>query len=270
MKMAKGKEIMNFNDIVFEKRNKEYGAYVLRKKYNSILIKSTIITILIVSSIIIIPYIRNIKKPYTIGESSGRKFVYINMENMQPPPEEIYVPPVTPPPPAPEATQNIVKYVAPVIIDTVKENEFTLPPIEEVKLMEETTSETFSASFGTGDDELFGEGSGSGGNKAYDYFILEVPPKFMGGDIEKFREWLRKRVVYPKEAQEKGISGKVYLTFIVEPDGTVSNVKVVKGVDKILDEVAKKAIEESPPWTPGFQRGKPVRVRFSIFLNFEL
>jgi len=266
--MAKGKEIMNFNDIVFEKRNKEYGAYVLRKKYNSVLIKSTIITILIVSSIIIIPYIRNIKKPYTMVESSGRKFVSINMENLQPPPEEIYVPPVAPPPPAPEVTQNIVKYVAPVIIDTVTENEFTLPPVEEVKLIEETTSETFSFASGTGGDDLFGEGNGS--NTPYDFFVLEVPPKFMGGDIEKFREWLRKRVVYPKEAQEKGIQGKVYLTFIVEQDGTVSNVKVVKGVDKILDDVAKKAIEESPPWTPGLQRGKPVRVRFSIFLNFEL
>jgi len=266
--MAKRKGIVNFNDIVFEKRNKEYGAYVLRKKYNSLLIKATIVAILIVSTIVIIPYIKSIKKPYTIGQGSGRNYVYLNMEKVKPPSQEVYVPPVTPAPPAPAAQQNIVKYVAPVIIDSVAVNEFTLPPVDEVKISEETTSETFSNMSGTGGDELFGEGNGS--NTPYDFLILEVPPKFMGGDLEKFREWLRKRVVYPQEAQEKGIHGKVYLTFIVERDGTVSNVKVVKGVDKILDDIAKKAIEESPPWTPGFQRGKPVRVRFSIFLNFEL
>ena len=100
--------------------------------------------------------------------------------------------------------------------------------------------------------------------------IVEVKPTFRGGDVEKFREWVQKRVVYPQLAMENRIHGRVYLTFVVERDGTVSTVNVVKGVDKLLDDAAKKAIESSPKWSPGLQRGKPVRFRYSIFLNFQL
>jgi protein TonB len=76
--------------------------------------------------------------------------------------------------------------------------------------------------------------------------------------------------VYPQLAQENNIRGRVYLTFVVERDGSVTTVNVVKGVDKLLDDAAQKAIEASPKWSPGLQRGRPVRVRFSIFLNFQL
>ncbi len=94
-------------------------------------------------------------------------------------------------------------------------------------------------------------------------------PSFKGGGFEKFREWVQKRTNYPQEAIDKKVRGKVFLTFIVEKDGSVSNVTVVKGVDPLLDNEAVKAISESPKWEPGLQRGQPVRVRYSIPLNFS-
>jgi protein TonB len=81
---------------------------------------------------------------------------------------------------------------------------------------------------------------------------------------------VNKHTNYPQAAIENRIRGTVYLTFIVEKDGSVSSVTVVKGVDPLLNESAVKAISESPKWTPGLQRGQPVRVRYSIPMNFTL
>jgi protein TonB len=93
-------------------------------------------------------------------------------------------------------------------------------------------------------------------------------PSFKGGDINKFREWVQKRTNYPQVAIDRKIQGKVFLTFIIEPDGAVSNVTVVKGVDPIIDIEAVKSIQSSPKWSPGLQRGQPVRVRYSMWLSF--
>jgi protein TonB len=93
-------------------------------------------------------------------------------------------------------------------------------------------------------------------------------PTFRGGDINKFRDWVQRRTNYPQAAIEQKIQGKVFLTFIIEPDGSVSNVTVVKGVAQIIDDEAVKAIQSSPKWSPGLQRGQAVRVRFSMWLNF--
>lgn len=102
------------------------------------------------------------------------------------------------------------------------------------------------------------------------FIVVEDMPTFRGGDVNKFRDWVQARVKYPQIAAENGIQGKVYLMFVVEPDGSVSNVSIMRGVDPALDNEAIKAVEASPKWAPGKQRGAPVRVRFSITVNFQL
>jgi protein TonB len=102
------------------------------------------------------------------------------------------------------------------------------------------------------------------------FVIVEDMPKFKGGDINKFREWVQKRVRYPEIAAENSIQGRVYVTFVVETSGLVSNVSVTRSVDALLDEAAKEAVEASPKWEPGMQRGRPVRVRYSIPIIFQL
>jgi protein TonB len=102
------------------------------------------------------------------------------------------------------------------------------------------------------------------------FVIVEDMPKFKGGDINKFREWVQKRVRYPEIASENGIQGRVYITFVVETNGLVSNVSVTRSVDALLDDAAKEAVEASPKWEPGMQRGRPVRVRYSIPIIFQI
>lgn len=102
------------------------------------------------------------------------------------------------------------------------------------------------------------------------FVVVEDMPTFRGGDVNKFRDWVQKRVKYPQIAAENGIQGKVFIMFVVEPDGTVSNVNIMRGIDPALDNEAIKAVKNSPKWVAGKQRGAPVRVRFSITVNFQL
>ncbi|HCM60786.1 MAG TPA: energy transducer TonB [Bacteroidales bacterium] len=102
------------------------------------------------------------------------------------------------------------------------------------------------------------------------FVIVEDMPKFRGGDINTFRDWVQKRVRYPELATENGIQGRVFISFVVETNGSVSNVTVTRSVDPLLDEAAKEAVAASPKWTPGMQRGRPVRVKYSIPIIFQL
>jgi periplasmic protein TonB len=104
-----------------------------------------------------------------------------------------------------------------------------------------------------------------------DFFeIVEDMPKFRGGEVSKFSQWVNEHIRYPKLAEEIGIQGKVFISFMVEPDGSVSTVTILRSVDKLLDEEAIRVVLSSPKWTPGKQRGVPVRVRFSISINYQL
>lgn len=102
------------------------------------------------------------------------------------------------------------------------------------------------------------------------FMIVEDMPSFKGGDLNKFREWVVKRLVYPEIAQENGISGRVILTFVVNENGSVSNIKVLRGVDPSLNNEAVRVVQSSPNWTPGRQRGKAVRVQYTLPVNFQL
>jgi TonB family protein len=102
------------------------------------------------------------------------------------------------------------------------------------------------------------------------FMIVEDMPTFDGGDVQKFSNWVKERVRYPQIAIENGIQGKVFIGFVVEKDGTVSTVQVLRSVDKSNDDEAVRVVLSSPKWKPGYQRGQPVRVRFSITVNFAL
>lgn len=102
------------------------------------------------------------------------------------------------------------------------------------------------------------------------FFIVEDMPGFMGKGQDGFRQWIGQNLRYPEIAAENGISGRVFVQFVVEPNGSVTNVKVVRGVDPALDAEAVRVVKSSPKWTPGKQRGKAVRVSFTFPINFVL
>ena len=103
----------------------------------------------------------------------------------------------------------------------------------------------------------------------YIFVSAEEPAEYPGGDAALLK-WISDNINYPTIAQENGIQGRVSCRFVVEPDGSVSNVEVVRGVNPYLDREAVRALSKLPKFKPGKQRGKPVRVRYSVPVNFKL
>ena len=106
-------------------------------------------------------------------------------------------------------------------------------------------------------------------DEAQVFFIVENMPVFPGGDLE-LRKHIAQNVVYPEIAKENGIQGRVFVQFVVNQKGTIEQVKVIRGVDPALDREAVRVISKLPKWKPGSQRGKPVRVSFTVPINFQL
>lgn len=102
------------------------------------------------------------------------------------------------------------------------------------------------------------------------FFIVEDMPSFGGPGQDGFREYIANNLNYPQTAAENGISGRVFVNFVVEPNGSVSHVTLLRGIDPALDNEAIRVVKSSPKWSPGKQRGKPVRVSFTFPINFKL
>lgn len=137
------------------------------------------------------------------------------------------------------------------------------------------------------DDNLFKtiEDDPSAGIEIYDYYdveevevnedpipfaIVEQKPKFNGGDANEFSRWVNKRLVYPQICVENGVQGRVTLSFTVMPDGSLSNISVLRGVDKELDKEALRVVSSSPRWEPGRQRDRAVPVTYTFPVVFSL
>lgn len=103
------------------------------------------------------------------------------------------------------------------------------------------------------------------------FMQVEEMPMFQGqkGDVA-FRAWVQKNVSYPTIAAENGIQGRVIVSFVVERDGSVSNIQILSSPDRSLSDAATKTVSSSPKWTPGKQRGVPVRVRYNLPVDFKL
>jgi protein TonB len=167
----------------------------------------------------------------------------LNLDDME---EEIIpitrqeVKPPPPPPPPPEIIE--------IVEDEVEiENE--------VEIEETDTDEDEIVEIEEDDEEFF--------------MVVENMPEFPGGDLGLMK-FIQKNVRYPAIAKEYNITGKVYVSFIVDKQGSVTNVKIVRGVDKNLDAEALRVVSLLPKYKPGKQRGKAVRVMFTIPINFTL
>jgi len=251
----------DFDDLVFENRNKEYGAYQLRRKYFSNVIIGLIFSILLACLITIIPFLTVLSTEKVIY--SGSRYIPVTINLLEPPKEVIIMPPAPAPSILPKV-KEMAKYVAPEVVDTLTPDQSTQISNDELLLSSNDTS-LIETGKGSGLDLLL-----TGNETGLDdpFIFVETMPTFQGGGISKFQEWVRRRTNYPQEAIDNRISGTVILSFIVEKDGFVSNVTVLKGVNPILDNEARNVISASPKWSPGKQRGQPVRIRYVIPINF--
>jgi protein TonB len=101
------------------------------------------------------------------------------------------------------------------------------------------------------------------------FYIVEDMPEFPGGELA-LRKFIANAIKYPVIAQENGIQGKVYVNFVVDKDGSITNAKISRGVDSSLDKEALRVVNSLPKWKPGMQRGKPVRVSYTVPISFVL
>ena len=104
-------------------------------------------------------------------------------------------------------------------------------------------------------------------NKVFD--VVEQQPTFPGGQAALL-QWLGQNIHYPAVAEEQGIQGRVVVSFVVEKDGSISSVQVVRGVDPSLDKEAVRVVKSMPRWTPGKQNGQAVRVKYNVPVTFKL
>ena len=248
-----------FDDIVFRERNKEYGAYKLRKKYNRTVIVSLLVGIIIVGTAVITPYI-NAK---AAENKQGRKErqVEIKMENLDQPNETVAPPPPPPPPPADVVQQQ--KYIPPVVVDSVKPEEVNQLMTADEAQTEVQNTEVVEVQQNVKEEVQEAE------PEEVPFVVVEEMPSFPGGDAALLK-WIGEHTNYPEVAKENNIQGRVIVRFCVTAKGGVSQVSVLKGVDPELDKEAIRVVQTLPAFKPGKQGGKPVPVWYMVPITFTL
>ena len=142
---------------------------------------------------------------------------------------------------------------------------------DDIKVDEEMFSFEDSEDLGVNmNDYGYEVGEESVEEEAIPFALVEQKPMFQGGDANAFSKWVNQHLAYPDIAKENGIQGRVTLQFTVNTDGSVSGVKVLRGVDPSLDKEAVRVVSSSPKWTPGKQRDRPVKVTYTFPVIFQL
>lgn len=260
------------DDIVFEGRNREYGAYTLRKVYTKHLFRGLVIAIALFALFLALPVISK----YLFPEEEEAKVEQVVDVNTlaEPPPIDKTAPPPPPPPPAeppPPPVQKTIKFTPPVVTkdELVKKDE--MPPVEELK---EAAISTKTQEGTTTKDDLSGlEGNG---NAAVEdvideqiYVSVGQQPQFPGGEAAMMK-YLGDNIKYPAVAQRNALEGLVVLQFVVDQTGGISDITVLKPMGGGLTEEAIRVVKSMPKWSPGKQNGKPVKVRFTLPVRFSI
>ncbi|MFH0843117.1 MAG: energy transducer TonB [Bacteroidota bacterium] len=248
-----------FDDIVFEIRNKEYGAYKLRKRYSRNVLIATLIGVIILSTAIITPYL-NAKAAESRTKRAERQ-VEIKMENLDQPTDVVAPPP--PPPPPPQESVQQAKYVPPVVVDSIKpEDAVELMTADEAAV--EIQNEEVVEYVEPVNEEVQEEEA-----EPEPFVVVEEMPMFPGGD-PALLAYIAEHTQYPEVAKENNIQGRVIVRFCVTSKGGVNQVSVLKGVDPELDAEAIRVVQSLPPFKPGKQGGKPVPVWYMVPITFTL
>lgn len=248
-----------------------YGAEQLAERYPSSVLWSLGVAVMLVMGVVLYPYITHLLKEPTDDQIPAKMTRVINYSELQaPPPIDLERRIPEPLEAAPKA--KTVKYLPPV----VKKDE----EVPDDQLMP-TRDELSDALIGTqdveGTDSIFVEQPDVElrpetieEEKPDEIFtFVESMPEFDGGQ-EAFHKWLRAHIQYPAIAREAEIQGTVFVSFVIEPDGSITEVQVVRSVHRLLDEEAVRVISQMPAWIPGKQNQLPVRVRYTLPVGFQL
>jgi protein TonB len=251
--------VESFDDIVFEHRNKEYGAYELRKKYSKRGTIALSVALFVILIAVGAPLIASIMKQRAY-QKNLEKITTMELEKIKVDRDEIAPPPPPPPPPAVKE----VKFVAPKIVDTLTEEEVELATTEELS----ESANTGPVDTTTQIIEIVDEPEQIV-EEVYEQYNIQEKPAFPGGEGE-LMTYIISNIKYPVVAQENGIEGTVYIRFVVTKTGNVGETQVMKSADPLLDEEAVRVVRSLPKWTPGKINGNPVNVWFIVPIKFKL
>lgn len=265
-------------DVVFENKNKDYGAYKLRQTSSKRHMLAFGITVLTVGAIITIPMFLKAVQPDKLHyvEYNGPNVMSdIPKEDDK---EEVIIPPQDVEPPK-QLDAKTIAFPPPVIVDQVSEGE---EMVDQSTLNDRNSGriENFTFKEGSLDPnamsrkqptgaEVTSEGDGSGGEINKRFKVVEQMPQYPGGAAELFK-FLNRSIKYPTVAAEMGIEGKVILTFVVEKDGSITDVKVARTLDPACDKEAIRVVKSMPKWIPGKQNGRLVRVEYTLPVTYKL
>ncbi|QEC79216.1 energy transducer TonB [Mucilaginibacter ginsenosidivorax] len=260
-------------ELVFDHRNKTYGAYELRQHYSRTMGKAmgwafAGLAILIVGSIVF----RHKVDGAVIHEYVLPEILPIN------PPKEVKHPkveaPRSPDLPQPKTLSKTLRFPPPVVVPA----EQTVDPHTVADLQKSTIASTDRSGDDVPENILEADGIKGGAGtanpitedeKVRPFSEVEILPQPDGG-MAGWAKFLQKNLQYPALARENNISGKVFVSFIVEKDGQLTDIKIVRGLGYGLDEESVRVLKLAKAWKPGIQNGHPVRVAYSIPFNFQL
>jgi periplasmic protein TonB len=256
--MSEIKHNVNWDQMVFESKNQDYGAYFLRSRYRKHVITASVVGLILLVLLVGPPFIMaklNNDRKAVIDNSITADLMNINQQEEE-------APPPPPPPPPPEQIKQEARFVAPVVVDTVDEK-------VELATTDEAIATTTNDQVQEEVVEVTEEKPDVVEEEAPVFMVVEEMPVFPGGEAELMK-FIATNIKYPDICKENNISGKVYVSFVINEVGKVEKVKVLRGVDPYLDKEAIRVIESMPSWTPGKQRGKAVRVQYNVPINFQL
>ncbi|GAB2801246.1 energy transducer TonB [Rhabdobacter roseus] len=262
----------SLDDIVFEGRNQQYGAYVLRREYKRTVQRATLLGVTLFLLIFLLPNLYARLVPDPDEREFGFEVTFEDVVLIKP---TVTPPPATPapPPPAVKTVRSLPPVVLPdnqvpvdsppptldelegaqpgeATVDGLANVDIVVPPAERVVRSSETVLEVKPEA-----------------EKVHLY--VEQQPTYRGGS-EAMAAFLRKHLRYPHQAARVGVQGKVYVEFTVGADGTIEKARAVKGIGFGCDEEALRVVQMMPNWVPGKQAGQPVRVRFTLPIAFQL
>lgn len=257
----KKEHVESLEDIIFKDRNKNYGAYDLRKKYNSQIIISLLIAVLFVGTALTYPLMNN-KREEAPKQKPDSVFITTDFVKKELPMPEL------PPPPAQPMHERSIKdlaLVTPTVTDGPVEGDFGKQDLLADNKSPITT--TMDIPVAVSDDKP--EPVIPQPVKAEPVLWVPEMPGFPGGE-SALQKFLQNRIKYPKEAKEAGIQGTVFLRFIVEPDGSITNISIMRGIGGGCEEEGMNVVKSMPNWVPGKQNGIPVRVILTLPVKFVL
>lgn len=262
---------LTLDDIVFEGRNKSYGAYLLRKIYNDHILRALLIGALIFSFAVSLPVILKALGPEEEVELVDTTAV--DLTQIEPPPIDPNIPPPPPPPAAPPPPQvSTIKFVPPEPVPDEKVVEPDPPKQQELATVAIATETVVGDP--TADPNIVIEENvpnilGGGGGEETVFQVVEQMPEFEGG-MAALGKYLSKNLKYPAQARSANVQGTVFVGFVVGNDGKIRDVTVLKGIGYGCDEEAKRVVSSMPPWRPGKQSGRAVSVRYSLPIRFKM